>query len=912
MKQYVQSSVRPLFFLAAVFALSSVLPSASRGQPLVWDTLHLKPIVASHFGESAETIELPALSIWKDTVWVIASRLRTQSNTESDFVIIESTDAGLTWQTLSRTPVRNLGKSDPEFRSIFYTPRGTLVATGRKKNHQFNRTLQQWEQTWDSIPAEYVAAQDPILVEDAPNLILKYDTRAVVSKDDGKTFREYSGQFNGLLPDGTQFRFGYRLRPAWSIPDFYLPESEPYRHLPMSTSPFWAEPVGLALHIPFIGDDDATSWDKTVEQSSFGMRMTPNGLVVDASSSHEGVFVSSDYGKSFDTLYPAEYKDYRLYFVTNTGGQEVFLSGPNARIYRIRGDIMPATLRWPQDSAVNRHRSVTLVCPAKLAGDVRVQVSASATFDDLFVDSIIARRYAKITDLKPYTTYFWRFSHRLSPTESWSSWSTTWSFTTGSLVVWRHIGSRPTSRSTRSQTIRLSNGDFVQSAPVNNAIFLTQNKGKTWDSILVIPSPHPVSHLWESPGKRLIARAGNSLYSIDLPSRSIISTTETRVSRQSVVEGQSIYGASDTYAYRSRDDGRTWQLLKMWDEWITGIEMDSRGRILFGTQYRPVLVGNQYEPQYTEWAGGLRRFDPRDGVMEQVTPNYLKDSTQFIPAYWGMRFADDGLLYSIGNVRSENDYTVLFSTDEGTTWMRLPDSLAPFNPPQSSNLSSDANSQLVVWNPDYNIMRRVSGQWKNIGTGLTSGLFPKSVGALESLSLMPDGTFIANNRYYIDHDPADDAIKPVQQQAFDNVDPIAFSWIPVPNALRYTLDIPTADLQFNTSAPNFVADGLVPPGSHTWRVRALLRDGRTSKWTIMRSFSVGIRTSIHDASGFDVPSRSNSTVLTRSSLLASLNGNPVDAVDVLGRPIQHLESVPLPQLIFLREGTITRQILLVE
>ncbi len=912
MKRFIPTSIRLLTVLATTLGLSSAMPCASRAQGIEWDTLNLAPIAAKHIGVSPSTVHWPTLTIWRDTVWAIQCLYRLTDDASGEHFVLESTDAGLTWQTLSRIPESELGKSSPDFRSMFYTPRGTLVALDFGKYYQFDRGLQRWVRTWLGIPDELAHGSRPEIVEDAEDLILKIKDRALISKDDGLTFQEYSGQFDGRLPDGTQFRFGYRLRPGWSIPDFRLPETELGRILTPMSIPFWAEPVGLAIQAPFIGDDDATCWDRIEGAFDYGTKMTPNGYLIDVSSSHDGVFISADYGKSIDEVHPAGTNLKHYTFVKNIGGKNVFLMGMNYEIYPIRGDIMPATLRWPQDSAVNRHRSVTLVCPAELAGDVRVQVATSASFDDLLVDSTIARRYAKITDLKPYTTYFWRFSHRLSPTESWGSWSTTWSFTTGSLVVWRHIGSRPTARSTRSQTIRLWNGDFVQTAPANNAVFVSQNKGKTWDSILVIPSEQPVSHIWESPGKRVIMRAGNSLYSIDVASRSIIWTTETPVFRQPVVDGQSMYGTALHQAYRSFDDGRSWRLLRSWNEFITGVDMDSHGRVLFGTQYQSVMVGNQYGPLSMEWAGGLRRFDPRDGVMEQVTPNYLKDSTQFIPAYRGMRFADDGLLYSIGNVRSEIDFAILVSTDEGITWQPLPDSLAPFSPSLQTFLLNDANSQLIAWTPQYVIKRKLNGQWEDLAAELVSGLFPNDLGSLESLSRMSEGTLIANNRFYVDYDPANDAIRPQPLQNFASDEPIAFSWAPIPNAQSYTLEIPTSDLQLNTSTPNFVADGLVPPGSHTWRVRALLRDGRTSKWTVMRSFSVGIRTSIHDASGFDVPSRSNSTVLTRSSLLASLNGNPVDAVDVLGRPIQHLESVPLPQLIFLREGTITRKILLVE
>lgn len=136
----------------------------------------------------------------------------------------------------------------------------------------------------------------------------------------------------------------------------------------------------------------------------------------------------------------------------------------------IAAEVPVQTIRWPIDGTRDINTAVRFVCPVRPGDDVELSVSyldTTETFSMRGPTTLHTYRDA-------YTTYRWRY--RVREGQSWSPWSSTWTFSTGSLRYWDPVDERKVLTSVHGGMLVASEGQGIQ---------VSYDGGTSWNEVAV-------------------------------------------------------------------------------------------------------------------------------------------------------------------------------------------------------------------------------------------------------------------------------------------------------------------------------------------------------------------------------------------------------------------------------------------
>lgn len=214
----------------------------------------------------------------------------------------------------------------------------------------------------------------------------------------------------------------------------------------------------------------------------------------------------------------------------------------------IPAEVPVQTIRWPIDGASGINTAVRFICPVRPDEEVEVSVSYLDTTETFSMRGPTTLR----TYRDAYTTYRWRY--RVRQDQDWSPWSTSWTFSTGSLRYWDPIAER--------RMVTSVHGGMLVGSKGSQGIQVSYDDGETWNEVEALREDKiqtlfplldgSVIILDEKGNHSILSANGRDVLKRDRQRRKLFYLFQT-------LDG-TIYSNSNPFK-RSRDGGRTWDTI---------------------------------------------------------------------------------------------------------------------------------------------------------------------------------------------------------------------------------------------------------------------------------------------------------------------------------------------------------------
>ncbi len=811
-----------------------------------------------HRVESREIYPLPWNSaVWKDERYVISGRRTYFDSAKSEYynecIILESRDSGATWSKIGVFTGFPSFNTEP-LMYVTYSPGGDVMV-GYTANHlRYNRETDRWEENFKAAPGAAVGV--PKFRDGKPFFVIMTSNRSdqspigyFTSEDDGRTLQEVPApKFLGALDDETQFGAGWRMLKGRTIPDvnYVLLKSETDG---IRGEPFYSQSLGLVFHGRFHGDDNARTWESHPTSKDhverFGYRTIENGTFVCHIAKHTSNLgykhwqcaTSSDMGRTWQA---SDVDDNREPINTTSSvgcSSYYFTAEPSGEIYRaIPTPTMSQALRWPADADSNRSWAQTMICPAPIIGEIRLQLSTNAGMTNVVLDTVSATRHVLFSQAAGSTTYHWRYAWRQSSTQEWSAWSDVWTWRTGTLAFFSYLGDNEPKATKPPLATILMNGTIVRIFPLSRRITTSVDGGASWDSIGVIPGSDVLQRLWESPKGRLLVSTAQRTLDVD------VLTGTTEVVRNAPLPNHvnssavELYGAVGSAAVRSTDDGRTWKVLHDFFGGISGVSFDPDGNVLFALGYR---LNQAPPPQGYSMLGGLQLYNVTTNTFAALSPNSLSTSDENAVGYQGLIRLRGGELAIYEHSQHPEG---LRTSRDGKTWPLMPLDLRP--PGGVGRMFTDRDGAwLVSDNATPMHRQRDDGGWEKFNDGYTmrDADFRSSLND-ESFHQARDGSIVLSGSWLQTTDASFRKLRP-QHRGIVRPGTVTLAWNAMDGAVRYETELMPEGRLSSSAEPQLTLQN-VAAGAHTWRVRFIKADGTVSGWSASAVFTAEGPTSV--------------------------------------------------------------------
>lgn len=831
-----------------------------------------------------------------------------------DAVVYESRDRGVTVKRIGQftTWQWSNGPEAVNVQNVYYLPSGNIIVRSGEHCLRYQHATATWKEVWSTAPYQFRETGLHIPTFGTKDVVLGMLVAGAV----GGVADEHSdtlmpidvNQNYGVTPSNIMFGYGTR-RMLFDSADDIRANCSTRESSPIPC--IWSPALGVAFTGSLMADNNCQQWESMYTPGKIGSStplsaITQNGTLMRFSLNNDNsiIYVSSDLGQQWDTiLVPSDTLHDPISTIPNVGGRNVFVRQyASGSVKMAVCSTMSVGVRWPRDSATDRLRVQTLICPERLTGDIEVEVDDQEDFTSPLDHSVTAERYHTVRDLQPRTTYWWRYRYRPAADAAWQAWSTAYQFSTGACTRWiyRHSAAfQLVNVPGPTYYTRMLDRTLVRINYPVASVFTSTDNGTTWDSVITLPERGTYEFM-ETPSGKLIGNSGSRWFTLDLHTGTLTWILNGYYSMQ--VFGARLIAYTPDSACTSTDEGATWKRVPTLKRRIWSVYADVDGSVLLGCT-DPIVTNADTSKAYQMY--GLFRYSPLTDSTTQISSMKLPYNMGRANAIDYVRRHADGKLYAYRAAGSR--LAVFRSDDNGSTWANIN---APFlhgdsltdAPPRA--FITDRDQLPVVITSDNQHRRLYQGRWEIIDDGFqVRGAANRMQD--RSYRKLPDGTWCyteGDHHWMCVEDPSIDQVKPRVNTIFQPQDNITLQWNATEGATYYSVEIQPGDRIYQTtSAAAMFTVPQTGPGRYTWRTRAHRSDG-ISPWTNPSVFSIaGASTSVHDTPTDASPQRAG-IIMSREAFRHHLHTiDPWPSItDMCGRPIHDWDNGAFPALLFLR------------